>query len=603
MSASAASSRCAAIFLPLAMTLSSALTIAVPADGERARPVGAHAERHAARVAVDDVHVVERNAELGRDDLRERGLVALPVAVRAGEDRHAARRMHAHFARFEKARARAQRAGDVRRREPAGFDVGRVADAAQLAALRGFRLACREAGDIRHLVRFVERRVVVAGVVAERDRRLVRKRADEVAAADFVLRDAEIHADLVDEPLDHVRGLGPSGAAVGVHRGGVGERRGHLRVDRGRRVLPREQRRVQDRRDARGERRQVRAHRGRRVHAHREELAVLVAGHLGVRDVVAAVRIREKAFAALGRPLDRAIDALRRPDHRRLFGVEVDLRAEAAADVRRDHPHLVLRQAEHERGHEQALDMRILVGDIERIAVVGAAVRSNRRARLDRVGDQPVVDDVELRDVRGLGEGGVHRRLVAQRPRVALVAGCPVVDLRRTGLQRVDAIDHCGKLVVIDDDELGGILRLVRRLGDDEGDRIAHVADLALREHRVRRLVHRLAVGARDEPAAGQSVDAGEIVGSEDGHDPGGRLRLARVDLADLRVRVRRAQEIRVDMVWRADVVGVLSRARQEPVVLLAQRRTADDALIACWHHASCVPMAAAPCCTAFTTL
>ncbi len=151
--------------------------------------------------------------------------------------------------------------------------------------------------------------------------------------------------------------------------------------------------------------------------------------------------------------------------------IEVDLRAEAAADVGRDHAHLVLGQAEHERRHQQPLDVRVLVGDVERVAVVGAAVRRDRGARLDRVRDQPVVDDVELGDVRRLGERRVDRRLVAERPRVALVARRRVVDLRRARLQRVDAVDDRGQHVVVDVDQLGRVLRLVERLGDDQRDR------------------------------------------------------------------------------------------------------------------------------------
>ena len=314
------------------------------------------------------------------------------------------------------------------------------------------------------------------------------------------------------EPLDDVGRLGTASPAIGIDRRRVRERCRHLGVDGGRRVLAGQQRRVEDRRDARGERRQVRAHRSGRVHAHREELAVLVERELGVRHVVASVRVGEEALAPLGRPLDRAVDALRRPHHRRLFGVEVDLRAEAAADVGRDHADLVLGQAEHERGHQQPLDVRVLAGDVERVAIVAAAVRGDRGAWFDRVRNEAVVDDVELRHVRRLGERGVDRRLVAKRPRVALVAWRAVMELRRARLQCVDDVDHRGQHFVVDVDQLGRILRLVGRLGDHEGDRVADVTDLALRKHRMRRLVHRLAVGAGDEPAAGESIDAGQVV-------------------------------------------------------------------------------------------
>ena len=76
------------------------------ADRQRARAVRAHAEQDTARVAVNDVDVLDRHAEPRGDHLRERRLVALSMAVRAREHRDAARRMHAHLARLEQARAR-----------------------------------------------------------------------------------------------------------------------------------------------------------------------------------------------------------------------------------------------------------------------------------------------------------------------------------------------------------------------------------------------------------------------------------------------------------------------------------------------------------------
>ena len=57
------------------------------ADRRRARAVGAHAERDAVGVAVDDLDVLDRDAEPLDDELREGRLVPLAVAVRAGEHR------------------------------------------------------------------------------------------------------------------------------------------------------------------------------------------------------------------------------------------------------------------------------------------------------------------------------------------------------------------------------------------------------------------------------------------------------------------------------------------------------------------------------------
>ena len=56
---------------------------------------------------------VDRHAELLGDDLREGGLVALAVAVRAGEHRDAAGRMHPHVGDLVESGAGAERPDDA----------------------------------------------------------------------------------------------------------------------------------------------------------------------------------------------------------------------------------------------------------------------------------------------------------------------------------------------------------------------------------------------------------------------------------------------------------------------------------------------------------
>ena len=509
------------------------------ADRQRSRSVRSHAEQHASGIAVHDVDVLERNAEARRHHLRERRLVPLSMAVRAGEDRHRAGRMDAHFTRFEKPRACAERSRDVRRREPARFDVRRVSQAAQPAALRRFFLARGKAFDVGNVHRFIETRVVAAGVVEQRNRRLIGKCANEIAAPNLVLRDARFDTGLMDDPFDHVRRFGTACAAIRVDGRGVRKRRRHFAMDHRRRVLSGEQRRVENRRDARCERRQIRAHVRRRVHAQREKLAIPVERQLRVRDVIAAVRVRQKRFAAFGGPFDRPSHTLRRPHHCGFFGIQIDLRAETAADVGRDDANLVFWKAEHECRHQQALDVRILIRDVERVAVVGTLIRCDGGARLDRVRHEPIVDDVELRDVRGFCERCIHGALVADRPRVALVARRLIVNLRRARLQRIDDVDHGRQHFIIDVDQFRSVFRLIARFGDHQGDLVADVAHFSFREHRMRRLLHRRSVDARDQPAARQSVDAFEIGARVDRNHAGRFLRVRRVDVAYLRVRVR----------------------------------------------------------------
>ena len=264
------------------------------AHRERARTVGAEGVVRPAGVAVQHRHVLERHAELVRDDLRERGFVALAVAVRAGGDGDGAGHVHAHFAHFKQTHAGAQGKRHLRGREAAGFNVAGEADAALLAVRFGFRPAVGKAGVVRVGEGFVQTRVVVAGVVGEGDGGFVRKvaRLDEVAAAQI----RGIHADFprrgFHQPFHHVGGFRPAGASVRIHRRGVGEQRLHLHMDGRRLVLAGQQRAVKVGGHAGCERGKVGAHVGFGFHAQTEKLAILGQGEFGVGGVVAPVRIR-----------------------------------------------------------------------------------------------------------------------------------------------------------------------------------------------------------------------------------------------------------------------------------------------------------------------
>src|SRR5206468_9027947 len=132
-------------------------------------------------------------------------------------------RMDADFARFEEARARSERSGDVRRRDAAGLDVAGIAQPAELPASRRIGLSSLESGDVGNSQRFGERRLVVSGVVQERDRGLIREGLDEIASADLGRAHLHFACSGLDQPLDDVRSLGPPRAAISVHRRGVRE--------------------------------------------------------------------------------------------------------------------------------------------------------------------------------------------------------------------------------------------------------------------------------------------------------------------------------------------------------------------------------------------
>jgi len=176
------------------------------------------------------------------------------------------------------------------------------------------------------------------------------------------------------------------------------------------------------------------------------------------------------------------------------------------------------------------------------------------------------------------GEGFVHRRLVAEAPDVAGVVRRDVVHDRRAFLTGFAGAHHGGQFLVIHLHELRGVARLLVRLRDDDSNVVADVARLVLREAGMRRLLHRLPVDIRDEPSAGQAVDLGrdKIVAGEDGDDAGSFYRLVLPDRLDPGVGVGRAHEMRIGLPRQGNVVGVVARAGEKPVVLPAFDRSAD---------------------------
>ena len=210
------------------------------------------------------------------------------------------------------------------------------------------------------LQRQVQRGVVVALVVLQRDRRLVGELADEVLAADLDPVHPELARRLVDQPLEQVRRLGPPCAAQRVNRHRVGEERLDLAVDRRRGVRSREEDAVQVRRNTGGEGGEVRAQVGLGGDVQPQEVAVRVQRELRRADVVAPVRVRLEGVDALAGPLDRPAELPGGPGQDRLFRVVRDLRAEPAAHVGRHDPQLVLGQSEDEGAQQQPDQVGVL---------------------------------------------------------------------------------------------------------------------------------------------------------------------------------------------------------------------------------------------------
>jgi len=188
-------------------------------------------------------------------------------------------------------------------------------------------------------------------------------------------------------------------------------------------------------------------------------------------DMVAARRVGQKCLATIGDPFHRPLQLARRPGHQPFLGIDDLLAAEAAADIGCHHAQLALGNAEDQHPDQHPRDMGKLGRGIERVVAGRGFVLGERSPRFHGVGHQPVVDEIDLGDVIGLGKGGVGRRRIAERPIATEIARHIFIELRRAGGRCRDNPRHRRQDAVFDGDALGGVAGGLEAVGDDHRHR------------------------------------------------------------------------------------------------------------------------------------
>jgi hypothetical protein len=185
------------------------------------------------------------------------------------------------------------------------------------------------------------------------------------------------------------------------------------------------------------------------------------------------------------------------------------------------------------------------------------------------------VDEIDLGDVMGLGEGGVGCCGITDCPIATEIAWYIFIELRCAGRRRRDDTRHRRQNAVLDADALSGIARGLDAVGDDHRHRITDVADLAPRQQRMRRLLHRLAVFSRDPPGAGHAIElvGGDVLGGEDRRDAGARQRLGLVDRDDFRMGMGRAQEDSMQLLRQHNIMDIAPATGEEAPIFPAPKR------------------------------
>ena len=199
-------------------------------------------------------------------------------------------------------------------------------------------------------------------------------------------------------------------------------------------------------------------------------------------------------------------------------------------------------------------------------------------AGLERNGGVAADLHLDLDDAVGALERAL-RVAVGAREREDLVAGR--VERGRVGRDRLTRVEHDVERLEVGDDEVGGVLGRVRVLGDDDGDRLADVADGAVGEDGLQVRVERLVERAEADRDPRERVEVG---GGEHGVDAGRVARRCRVDAEHPRVGRRRAHDAHVELAGPVDIVDEAPGAAQQAAVLDAPHRAADG------RHRACAP-------------
>jgi hypothetical protein len=267
-------------------------------------------------------------------------------------------------------------------------------------------------------------------------------------------------------------------------------------------------------------------------------------------------------------PASAPAEADRRQGDRGVVGADAGLAAEGPADVRRDHPDVVVGQAECV-GEQVTRVVRVLGrdpgGDAARPIVVLARIDKDGVA-LDGGDRHALVDHPHAHDVVGPDERVGAVRVVALGRDVR----AQTLELERGawGHRRLD-IGHHGQVVVVDVDQLGRVDGLRARLRDDRSDDVADEADDALRQRRP--------VEHRRQHDEALHVGELEVLARVDGEHTRHRRGLARVDRGDARVGDRAPHEHHVPHAGNRQVVGLAGVALEDARVLEPDDRVAED--------------------------
>ena len=283
--------------------------------------------------------------------------------------------------------------------------------------------------------------------------------------------------------------------------------------------------------------------------------AVVFHADLGRDAMIAGVDVGDEALDAVGDEFHRPLEHFRQRHRRHLVGISVHLDAERAADVLGDHLHLALGELEM-LGEQVLHHVRRLRALIDGQALFARIPVGDDGARL--VGDAGVAAEQEGGLDHGVGFGETFRGIadleLAFEAQIVAELG---MDHRRCRIERGLRIGDGRQRFVVDLDELNGVFGFRARAGDDGADRLALPADAVDGDSVLRRRFQALQVREHADPGADHLASSAPVTTAT---TPGAVFAAARLDALDPRMRMRRAQEGRMQHTGQHDIADILRR-------------------------------------------
>jgi hypothetical protein len=224
------------------------------------------------------------------------------------------------------------------------------------------------------------------------------------------------------------------------------------------------------------------------------------------------------------------------------------------------------RAAPEHVGEQVAVAVRHLGGTVQLENVARRVVAADGAARLQRHAAMPPDREIELDYGLGLREHGIDVAVaLAHQSRLGVAARRELAGLLRGVEQRRQFRD-------VDRDEVGRVFRDVGIGGEHGSDRLADIAHLAARKHR-------LAVRLQPFDAAFAEIDrrhVGDVLRGPYRDDAGQRARRRCIDRDDGTVRQRRPGDPHVKLVRKRNVAGEAAAPPHQRRVLEPRHRLAD---------------------------